>query len=646
MAENELRNLAAHTPYHPLTGEGSVGVRTELLLHDAPIPLQLIPQEMQRVPLVAMLSQAGSLAQVAQQLMGSSSASRCRQVWRQFVRIRTRYDFEFWAILFAVIKNKEGQSDIPFRLCAPQRKLLAAMEGQRIAGEPVRIILLKARQWGGSTLVQMYMAWIQLTQKTNWNSTICAHVKNSAQNIKGMYSKLIAQYPTWLVASDKPLKFTPYERSLNASVIEQRGCKVVIGSAESPNSVRGEDAAMAHCTEVAFWGETPTKSPEDLVRSVCGGIAYRPYTVIVYESTANGTGNYFYREWCRAKRGESDKLPLFVAWFEIEMYTLPVDNYEQLIETFGEYEWWLWSKGATLEAIAWYMQKRKEYRVLDDMMAEYPSDDVEAFKHSGETVFNIYRIAEIEKGCTPPEWQGELVADGTEGREAIENIHAQPDDKGKLSIWQMPDKLPMHHRYLVVVDVGGRSSKADYSVIAVIDRYWLVHGGKPEVVAQWRGHIDHDLLAWKAAQIAQFYHKALLVIESNTLESHQSEGAHAHYILEQVARVYDNLYSRTDPTLIHEGVAQRWGFHTNVATKTAIVDAMIACVRQCRYVEHDTEACHELAVYERRPNGSYGAKEGCHDDILMTRMIGLYISNTMEMPKEIARYRPKGSPLF
>ncbi|MBR5241403.1 MAG: hypothetical protein IKW05_05650, partial [Muribaculaceae bacterium] len=63
--------------------------------------------------------------------------------------------------MFVRIKNKMGDGDIPFKLNRPQRRLLAEMEEMRIKGKPIRIILLKARQWGGSTLVQIYMAWIQ-----------------------------------------------------------------------------------------------------------------------------------------------------------------------------------------------------------------------------------------------------------------------------------------------------------------------------------------------------------------------------------------------------------------------------------------------------------------------------------------------------
>ena len=63
------------------------------------------------------------------------------------------------------------------------------LEEMREAEQPIRLILLKARQWGGSTLIQIYMAWIQLVHRRNWNSVICAHLKESAANIKGMYTK-------------------------------------------------------------------------------------------------------------------------------------------------------------------------------------------------------------------------------------------------------------------------------------------------------------------------------------------------------------------------------------------------------------------------------------------------------------------------
>ena len=52
------------------------------------------------------------------------------------------------------------------------------------------------------------------------------------------------------------------------------------------------------------------------------------------ESTANGTGNWFHTEWLNAERGKSNNYPLFVAWYEIEMYSMPLaETYEEFIDT-------------------------------------------------------------------------------------------------------------------------------------------------------------------------------------------------------------------------------------------------------------------------------------------------------------------------
>lgn len=645
--ENERRKKEIDRPYRPETGEGSItGKRFCFHLPDAPIPIQYIPEMMlEEVELVKLLRRHGSIEKfILNELKESPSPVIKEEVWRRWVKVRIKYDFEFWAVLFVRIKNKTGDSDIPFRLNRPQRRLLSELEDMRTKRLPIRLILLKARQWGGSTLVQMYMAWIQLVHRKNWNSVICAHLKDTAANIKGMYSKLLENYPAWLIDADKPLKFQPYEKMGNTSVIAETGCKVTIGSAETPESVRGSDAVMAHLSEVAFWPHTRLKSPESLIRSVCGSVALLPDSVVVMESTANGTGNYFHQECERAKRGESDKRFLFIPWFEIEMYSVPVEDYDALITSLTDYEKDLWDKGATLEAIAWYRMKRKEYRDHADMMAEYPSDDVEAFNHTGERVFDIRQVQRLRESCRPADKVGEVYGKVFSGKSALEGLGFKEEAGGRLHIWAFPDSdMSVKDRYLVVVDIGGRSSKADYSVIVVYDRYWMLFGGVPEIVAQWRGHIDHDLLAWKSVQIAAFYHHALLVIESNTLETEHTDGEHTEYILDTIADSYTHLYARVSAEMIRSQVPSKWGFHMNRSTKTMVVNHQIQMLRENGYIERDIQACYEHDVFERKPNGSFGAMDGHHDDILITRCIGNYICYTEPLPYRFTKMQVKVS---
>ncbi len=646
--ENRRRNEVLKQSYSPETGEGCTTGRQQMLrLPDAPIPVQYLPEELfANEPLARELAAAGSLAEYLHRHgftppdeENDEQITRHELLWREWIKVRIRYDFEFWAYSFVRIKDKLGYENIPFRLNRPQRRILGMLEEMRTSGRPIRLILLKARQWGGSTLVQIYMAWIQLVHRTNWNSVICAHIKESAANIKGMYSKLLTNYPDWLLEGGQP-KFKSFERMSNTSVIAGRDCRVTIGSAESQEAIRGIDVAMAHLSEVAFWRNSRMKSPEQLVRSVCGSIMLLPYSMVVMESTANGTGSYFHQECERAKRGESDKQFAFVPWFEIEIYSRAITDYEAFIPTLTNYERMLWSRGATLEAIAWYREKRKEYARHADMMAEYPSDDVEAFCYSGERVFDPVLVEQLRRGCCPPRFEGDIHGNQLTGEAAMGNITLEEKANGPLKVWEFPAKEEtMRDRYLAVVDIGGRSESSDFSVIAVFDRYWLLEGGPVEVVAQWRGHIDHDILTWKAAQIASFYNNALLVIESNTLETEHTDSEHSAYLLDTLSQHYPNLYARQSPPDVIGGAPPlRWGFHTNRATKTLIIDAQQNVLREQGYIERDVQACYEHDVYERKPNGSYGAMEGHHDDILITRCIGNYLCRK-DLPTIIQKNR-------
>jgi hypothetical protein len=382
--------------------------------------------------------------------------------------------------------------------------------------------------------------------------------------------------------------------------------------------------------------------------------------MIVYESTANGTGNFFQKEYDVAKEGKSQFQAIFVSWFDIEFNSLPLDDERAFAECLylnkdnlnvnstreepGKYLWWLWEKGATLEAINWYIEERKKYNDHGEIASECPSDDVEAFVHSGARVFDKYKVEELKRNCRPPKEIGDIAGKDRKGKDALTDIRFIANQQGQLWIWSHPEIDPeerVKNRYLVIVDIGGRSRKADYSVILVLDRLYMIDGGKPSVVAQWYGHIDMHVLAWKSAQIAAYYDNALLVIESNTLETHDrerdTEGDQSGYILNQIKDVYSNLYARKQKEEeIIEHAPLKYGFHTNVNTKPMIISNLIEIVSEGLYIERDKRCLDEYLTYEKRQNGSYGAITGKHDDLLMTRAIGLHICfNEMELPKII-----------
>lgn len=679
--ENEKRNAAINAPFNPVTGEGSILSRTYVGITDFPFPEQWLPNEMMNEPLVKQLVKAKSVEAFYATLGEGApySEEAYDYIVKAFIRIRCKYDFAFWAIMFVWIKVKGGGEDIRFCLNRPQRTLITCFEQMRLAGEPIRLVLLKARQWGGSTATQIYMSWLQLVHKVGLNSLIVGHVKDASYEVQDMFNKMIGEYPVEMLHNlgeefdaNEP-KIKGVSNSGNIHRIPQRNCKIKVGSYEKPESARGGDYNLVHCTEVGLWSPTDSKTPERVVRSACSGILLRPYTMIVYESTANGTGNFFEREYLAAKKDDSQFKALFIAWFQIDQYRIELtdEKREALANELwenrnnayspsersepGRYLWYLWECGATLEAIAWYIEERKKFNDHGDIASEFPTDDNEAFVYSGCKVFDKLLVEKLRPGCSKPRYIGDIYGDADEGKLALQNLRFKEDHTGLLCVWDKPDIDPnekITNRYLVVVDIGGRSAKADYSVICVIDRMYLMNGERPEVVAQWYGHIDMDLLAWKAAQIARWYDNALLVIESNTLETKDKErmvdGDQSQFILYQIKDVYDNLYAREQSEdEIREGAPVRYGFHTNVATKPKIISNLIKIVREHLYTERDDKCLDEFLSYEQKQNGAYGAIAGKHDDLLMTRAIGLYIAyNFKVMPLPTIRERHTDSRLY
>ena len=665
LKENDKRLAEIASPFDPVTGEGSIGERKKVAIKDMPaMPVMWLPVEMLDNKLVKELLAAKTIRNYIRRKRWEYTDENVDYVIEAFIRVRIRFDFPFWAALYAVVQDKVTARLVRFILNRPQLRLVSLFEDMRKAGLPIRVIVLKARQWGGSTLTQIYMAWIQLVLAVGRNSAIVAHVKKASYGVRGMLKRLIEHYPVSLVhdigepyKTNEPIVTgTP---SPNVIGIKSRECEIEVGSAENPDSERSANIYLAHLTEVAFWKSTENKSPEDIVRSVCSGVLLQPLTLIVYESTANGTGNFFQMEYDAAKRHQSNFRALFVAWWQIEIYSKPFKdegeradfavwlyknrnnaNVADLRHEPGKYLWRLFNMGATLEAIHWYIEKRSEYHSHAGIAAEYPSDDIEAFVNSGKRIFDIYLVDKFKDACRPPLAVGDVAGRERTGKECLLDLKFVHDGQGQLWVWEYPETFTdekVMYRYLVTVDIGGRSDDSDWSVISVIDRYDMMDGGLPSIVAQWYGHIDHDLLAWKAAQVAAWYDSALLVIESNTLETKDKNryvnGDQSSFILNELKEAYPNLYARksTDVDSVKEGAEVKYGFHTNVKTKGDIISLLIEVIREHLYIERDVRCLDEYLTYEEH-DGSFDAIEGKHDDLLMTRAIGLWVCYK-EMPR-------------
>lgn len=631
--ENKRRWDKINAPYNPLSGEGSdCCKRLPIEISDAEFSTMYLPYKMFDEPFIVQLAKCGSFEKMAKQINSTSDI-----VAFTFVNIRIKYDFEFWAYSFIKIKPKLTEEsmrsgyvgkDIPFKLNRGQRKLLREIYTDWLNGTPIRIVLLKARQWGGSTLVQIIMDWFQLVQHRQWNSVICAHVEAAAKIVRGMYTNALRKYPSILIdGANGKVEMLPYEGSQKTRWIKERECRISVGSSEKPEGLRSEDLNMAHFSEVGLFRATDGKKPEDLIQSIVSGIPYVRDTLIVYESTAKGVGNFFHREWLRAEKHESTFKPVFVAWFEIEAYSAEVDDYEAFVQSLDAKEQRMFECGATLEHISWYRKKRKEYSDEWRFVSEFPSWAEEAFQSTGHRYFDLSDVNKLRKTCCEPSLVGDIVAEGMHGEKALQNIKFIPRQDGHFKIWSPPDDIKMSgNRYVVVVDVNrGTSKGADNGIICVFDRYWQKEGGVPEVVAEWSGHIIMRHFVWVSVQVAKLYQNAFLVVESNTPDSMESGDSELESVFDEIATYYDNLYSRTPADQIVKGMPRKWGFQTNKSTKYTVCTHQQLALREDMYIERSIDAVDEHDTFEIKDNGSLGAVEGCHDDRLITRAIGVWI---------------------
>ncbi len=635
LEENIRRNNVLDAPYDHILGIGSPLERQEISFADWENPIN-IPISMANVEWVQNMSQYQSIYDIAKATKTSSDI-----INEAFIKERFKHDFEFWAGETISIEDKDTFRSVPFILRQAQLKLLNALETMRLNGVSIRIVLLKARQWGGSTLVQIYMMWIQQIHKKNWHLVVCAQDDATAAHVSGMYDYAIKEYPL-------PIgEFKPFKGLKKVRIDNKRGGRINIGSINNPEQFRGKNNAMCHLSEVGIWKDTPERQAKSLIKSLIESVPDEAYTIVVEESTAKGI-NYFYDSWKNAVGGKTAYKAVFVPWQEIDRCrrTLQVPPAE-FIRNMTEYDWFLWEQGATLEGINWYNKHKADNKYDDwEMQQENPTTPEEAFQSAGQKVFNKRYIEAMEEDCRPPELIGTITATASIGAKAFKNIEFVKQNNGNLHIWSLPDKITkVRDRYCAYADIGGSTKNADYSVLKVIDRYWMIEGGNPEVVAVWYGHLDKDLFGWVAAQICSFYNNALLAIETNSIDKDKRYDENFLTVIDKVAKHYPNLYIRNEIEKVGDGYIPKYGFHMNKKTKPMIISALHEASRNrflmnenkkedeaYALIERDIRAVKEMKWFERKADGSMGAIKGQKDDHVDTTAGAFWLALDMPLP--------------
>jgi len=666
IAENARRWERLRAEYDPVTGRGVeqlTGIKRSVLrIPDFAIPEQYVPKEMLKNKMIREIVRAGGIEKYISTKKWKYGIPTFQDIEQRIRRIRHKYDFVFWAFFCIWIKHKKLKKRVRFTLNLPQLMVLSKCEEMRAAGKPISLIILKARQWGGSTFCFFYQVWLQFKWNEFHSFAIAAHTSSASETILNMLKRSIKDYPAWDIGVDDAteLRLAPADNTGHAFCIkDQIGRQVLegfiyIGTAEKPDTLRSKDISGAHYSEVGVWPDTPGKRAEDIIADIQGGMLEDTGTMEVMESTAKYSDDYFHEVWESCTGGSGGYEPVFIPSHLIEHDTKEIDDlrefaswlYDNRASTLpdgrwrdsGKYYWWLWEIGSTLEHINWYRYRRLKLS-FSKMCNEAPATPEQAFITAGQKVFDPFTVSRKRHKCREPLFVGDLVSDAKEGEEILDNIRFIPNSSGALRIWEKPDDSPISDRYVVAVDIGGENETSDWSSVRVLDRLMLMPdfgtGGRPNIVAEMHYHVPHKRLAYDATRLAEYYGHALLVIESNTLETHRkdhmAEEDGFEYILDIVSSFYDNLYMRQGKEEdVKEGKVGKWGFHTNTSTKPKIIDHMKDCLEYDLWDEPSALCLDEMSNYVD-DKGQYNAAPGKHDDVLMATAIVLWVG-MKEMP--------------
>lgn len=496
---------------------------------------------------------------------------------------------------YVKIRDKRGRIT-NFKLNSPQQKLYDVIKKQKQDKKPVRVIILKARQMGFSTLTESILFKDTVT-KFNRRTGIITHLDTATTNLFNMSKLMLDSLPDEL----KPSVKNSNAKELIFDNEEGTGLKSKIKCMTAGTSGVGRSDTFdnLHLSELAFWQGDVTATLTGLFQAVPN----LPDTMIIIESTANGYEK-FKELWDQAVNGENDFVPLFVAWYELPEYQMPYSGFtltkeEEKIKalynlTNEQLEWRRWCIRNNCQGD------------IDQFKQEYPSNPEEAFLSTGNCIFEKEAIIERLRHIPKPIKQGYFIYNEAEARiNNITDIKWVNDKKGCIKIYQMPN-VPKETKYVIGGDTAGDTLGDEFSA-DVIDAKTL------EQVATLEMQTDEDLFAKQMYCLGMFYKWALMCIETNYSTYPQKK-------LEEYG--YPNFYVREVVDRYDKSVTKQFGFNTNRKTKPLILSNLVQIVRENVEVINDAKTLREMLTMVRKENGKQEAEEGYHDDKVMSIAIG------------------------
>lgn len=477
-----------------------------------------------------------------------------------------------------------------------QREVIEAVEDAMARGVPIRIIVLKARQIGVSTVVEAIIFILAMMQH-NTRCLIVSHELDSAEHLLGMTRNY------WNTFGLKPL-YTPKFASQKRLSWEETNSGIQITTAKNVRSGRSRTIQVLHASEVAFWDE-----PDLLMTGLRQSIPNTPNSFIFVESTANGIGNYFSSTWEQAEAGDNEFVPLFFPWHKHPEYTAsaigipydplpPITDPEAIAEENN-----LRAMGIGNDRLAWrrWAIKNNCQNSVEVFHQEYPTTPEEAFISTGTNVFPLPKLRSV--------YEPQHGTRGRLTRESSGRVRFQEDPSGDFKIFKYPSDDSSYGIYMVGGDPT-RTTHGDPACAQIINRRtW-------EQVAVLRIKIDPSSFAEELAKVGTYYNQAMLCPEI--------EGPGYATIGALLQMDYPFIYKGQWADKAPGKVADNYGWQTTQKRKHWAIGNLLRAVVDGDIIIHDSDTFNEMKNYVTMTSGEMGPSNADgHDDTVMALAIAL-----------------------
>lgn len=498
------------------------------------------------------------------------------------------------------IRTKE-QKLSPLIFNEAQEHLYGVIRQQAAAGKPIRIIVLKGRQEGISTVTEGLMFQDTVT-RPNVKTLIVAHDTTATGNLFKMNKLFYDCLPPWARplrknSNAKELVFENPTRDdgekrrrpgLRSSIRCQTAGKGGVGRSDTLTNV--------HISEYAFW----PNNKEDLLLGVMQTVPNDPATMVVIESTANGV-EHFKALWDGAVAGDNEWVPVFLPWYMEKGYRMACTGGEawtqeeqQLQKDFG----------LDMEQLMWrrWCIKANCGGSEDKFRQEYPNTPEEAFLLSGRPFFDNRALA-VRRMHVPKPLRVGWFAYGTPAETGAkpEGWQFTEAEKGGVRIWQEPEEgVP----YVLGGDTAGEGS--DCFTAFVIDN----RTGRQ--VAELQQRQSEILYARQIYCLGRYYNDALAAVEVNF-------STYPERKLEEWE--YPSLYQRERFDTYANTMVKAYGWETSGKTRPQALAQLHTVMEESPELVVSQWTLGEMVVFVYDAHGKPQAAVGEHDDLVMAAAI-------------------------